>query len=436
MNQRMKERQAPAWAQWMAGWVMAACVATAGGAADQASPEKAHDGARPVAQQETQAGWWLASTRETDLSAGLPPSLVEARQAARIRSAQEVQAEMDFRQLSQEWALSAWQTGDFREWERRFKALAKAGRTPSGRLPDVPTWGAMEAAAQALPDCEAGRLTPGQRVAALCAGVPAHSGGTPVSRQQLLGAWRAQVPESPVPDILEAIWWREAAWARRGGGYAAETSESAMQGYKLALGFAQESVDRAGRQGGSDWPAWWSLRLRQLLEGEGDLEAVLADWHRAQERFPAHPDHLRDALRAMQPRWGGSWDLLGQFVRQAPGLSSPAGVTPAAAWAYFQLYADEPSMFEAVPALHAERLAAEQARHSAYPVAMTRASWLRAACEAQDLGQAVQAARGLGPQSRWGLVFEDEQARRACHLLLMPVLKSRTPPWQPAQLVR
>lgn len=294
----------------------------------------------------------------------------------------------------------------------------------------------MEAAAKALPDCDRERARPGLQAAAACAVGVEQQAGAPATRQQLLHAWRAQVPDSAVPDMLEAIWWRDTAWSRRGSGYAAEVAESSMQGFKQALARAQESLDRAGRLGGSDWSAWWSLRLNQLLEGEGDLEAVLADWHRAQDRFPAHPEHLKDALRALRPRWGGSWDLLGQFVRQAPGLSSPAGMTPAAAWAYFQLYVDEPSMFEAVPALHAERLAAEQVRHSAYPVAMTRASWLRAACEAQDLGQAVQAARELGPQSHWGLVFEDDRSRRACHLLLMPVLKSRTPPWQPAHPVR
>ncbi|HVI28052.1 hypothetical protein [Hansschlegelia sp.] len=127
--------------------------------------------------------------------------------------------------------------------------------------------------------------------------------------------WVRARPRSTAAAIVAAKAETEIGWAIRGPGFASGVTEAQWKGFKAQLALAAAQLDRVAQTSRND-PAWYVERLRSALEsGEG--------WERfsaiALEALELHPDQIaihQAILRAMLPKWGGSYEAVEAATQQ------------------------------------------------------------------------------------------------------------------------
>jgi len=122
------------------------------------------------------------------------------------------------------------------------------------------------------------------------------------AKRKQLELWFAAKPNSLTARVALASLWKNYASARRGGLYAAQTTDSNWQGYHEGLARANDLV---GNVDPTTDPVIFSIKM-QIAVGSEDPRPQLDDLYaRAVKAFPTYVLYYSSRYRFLQERWFG-----------------------------------------------------------------------------------------------------------------------------------
>jgi rhomboid protease GluP len=126
-------------------------------------------------------------------------------------------------------------------------------------------------------------------------------------------SWRRTVPGSVQADLIESMVFLNWAWAVRGHGAANEVTQQAWALFahrtEMATAALQDLSQESPKQ-----PLWYVLSLDVGLDQSLDANTLRATFNRGAVRFPNYRPLYRSMLRALMPRWGGSYMKVDNFI--------------------------------------------------------------------------------------------------------------------------
>lgn len=131
----------------------------------------------------------------------------------------------------------------------------------------------------------------------------------------LLAKWRREFPLSDAPDLIEALLFRNWAWRARGEGYANTVSPQGWAAYRMRVEMADAALtDAADKPQHS--PAFYPLAITVGLDRSTDRGQLRRHVDFSMEDFPEYYPTHRAMLRALLPRWGGTYEQIDDYVQQ------------------------------------------------------------------------------------------------------------------------
>ena len=141
-----------------------------------------------------------------------------------------------------------------------------------------------------------------------------------------LADWRAERPRSDGPDLVEALFFREWAWSVRGGGFAESVSPQQWALFEQRVEMAAAALEDAARSATRS-PVWYQLMLQLGVDRSRRRTELRAVFDAGIAAYPDYDGLHSGLLRALLPRWGGSYEEVDNFiaerVRNAPAGSGP-----------------------------------------------------------------------------------------------------------------
>jgi len=125
--------------------------------------------------------------------------------------------------------------------------------------------------------------------------------------------WRREVPDSVIPDLLEADFYQQLAWATRGGGTAETVRAQDWQLFRYRIRLAQAIMDEIGPRARAQ-PYWHTNSIHLALEGSATVEEMRALFDTGAHAFPGYLPLYNAMLRALMPRWEGSTAAINDFI--------------------------------------------------------------------------------------------------------------------------
>jgi hypothetical protein len=141
-------------------------------------------------------------------------------------------------------------------------------------------------------------------------------------------AYLREHPDSPSAVVVHARMLVSHAWTWRGNGWGRDLSDSQRNGFNTYLERARGVLDQY-RETGSEDPEWFSLRIQVMNGLNADKAAILALAREALDHEPTYQPLDYVASNALLPKWGGSAELLRQFVALAVAKSAAVEGTQA-----------------------------------------------------------------------------------------------------------
>lgn len=129
----------------------------------------------------------------------------------------------------------------------------------------------------------------------------------------LLAKWRREFPLSDGPDLIEALLFQNWAWQARGHGYAKEVSPQAWAEYAQRIEMADAALDDAADKSQRS-PAYYPLAIGLGVDrskNRRDLQRLI---DLSLQDFPEYYPPHRAMVRAILPRWGGSYVEIDDFI--------------------------------------------------------------------------------------------------------------------------
>lgn len=158
-------------------------------------------------------------------------------------------------------------------------------------------------------------------------------GASPDEYLPMFAAWKAARPTSAARPSMEAAMWQMQAWTARGNARAPGVSPEDMITFQSRIARAQAVLD-GSRATGATSPIWhWVALIAAGSAGKSAAEqdAVLA---RAVKVFPDYLPHYLTRVNYLLPQWGGSWQLVDQFVLRATAETAAQNGKAFYAWIY------------------------------------------------------------------------------------------------------
>src|SRR5262249_538694 len=125
--------------------------------------------------------------------------------------------------------------------------------------------------------------------------------------------WRRQFPQSIFPNLVEGMIYRDWAWGARGTGSTYSVSPQAFAVYGYRIEAASAAVAEIQNRAASA-PLWYELSLRLGGDKGIGLDALRQIYKDANQNFPELYVIDRQMLRALMPRWYGSYENVAQFI--------------------------------------------------------------------------------------------------------------------------
>jgi hypothetical protein len=141
-------------------------------------------------------------------------------------------------------------------------------------------------------------------------------------------AYLREHPDSPSAVVTHARILVAHAWTWRGEGWGRDLNDSQRNGFNNYLERARGVLDQY-REVGSGDPEWYSLQIQVMNGLSAHKAAILALAGEALDHEPTYQPLGYVASNALLPKWGGSAELLRQFVALALAKSSAAEGTQA-----------------------------------------------------------------------------------------------------------
>ena len=199
--------------------------------------------------------------------------------------------------------------------------------------------------------------------------------------------WQLAFPKSRPATLTEAIYWRTYAWDARGTGYSNSVTQDGWQFFRQRLEKAQ-AVLLESKTYTSTSPLW----ARMFLATAGDLnwpKQKLLDTFRELAKSQSNFDQLYlTVVGTLVPKWGGNWQLVDNFVREAAGMTQEFDGYSMYARLYWQVYLWEGSqtdLFRGTRAMWPDMKKGFEDQMRAYPhSAYNLNTFAAAACMAGD----------------------------------------------------
>ncbi|MDB5977090.1 MAG: hypothetical protein JWR07_3850 [Nevskia sp.] len=135
-------------------------------------------------------------------------------------------------------------------------------------------------------------------------------------------AWLKAHADSPAAVIIDAKLLVKYAWALRGHGFGYTVTPGQAGQFDTLVESARQVLD-ANKKIGSVDPEWYALRISVAnWQGVNRNEILKLSTWAAQQAPYYDPIHYA-AVYAMLPKWGGSTDLVKQYVATATALTAP-----------------------------------------------------------------------------------------------------------------
>jgi hypothetical protein len=140
--------------------------------------------------------------------------------------------------------------------------------------------------------------------------------------EQATAAYLRTHPQSPSAVVAAARVLVTRAWAYRGDGWGASLTEAQRDGFATWLERARAVLDEHREVGQQD-PEWYALRI-QVMNGQGEERvSILALAQEALGGEPTYQPTYYVTSNALLPKWGGSAQLLQQYVAAVLASSAP-----------------------------------------------------------------------------------------------------------------
>jgi membrane associated rhomboid family serine protease len=127
--------------------------------------------------------------------------------------------------------------------------------------------------------------------------------------------WRRRAKSSTMADLVEAIIFTEWAWSARGVGFANSVSSQNMAVYTYRTQMAAAALDDLADRA-ADNPLWYRLSLDVGLDQSKDKDKLREIFDQGLAKAPGYRPLYRAMLRALMPRWGGTYEDVDKFINQ------------------------------------------------------------------------------------------------------------------------
>ncbi len=133
---------------------------------------------------------------------------------------------------------------------------------------------------------------------------------------EIVRDWRARNPRSAAAAIAEARYWSDYGWSARGDGPA---SSVAPEGWRL-LSERLENAQKVltdSKPYASESPLWGRVQIEVGLGLNWSKAELLRVFQESAARQPYFYSLYTEMVNALLPKWGGSWELVDDFIRAA-----------------------------------------------------------------------------------------------------------------------
>lgn len=160
-----------------------------------------------------------------------------------------------------------------------------------------------------------------------------------------LALWRRTRPESVNPDLIEAMAFEDWAWSARGHGTVDTVSAQSMTLFRHRSEMAAAALEDTATRAQSS-PLWYTLSLKVGLDRSNSAQQLRTLLDRGAARFPRYWPLYGAMLRALMPRWGGSYQQVDEFIRAVDKkLDADSQAYARLYWIYSGLEGDEVDIF-------------------------------------------------------------------------------------------
>ena len=134
--------------------------------------------------------------------------------------------------------------------------------------------------------------------------------------------WRRAVPRSVNADLVEVLGLENWAWAARGHGYANAVTPQLMAAFSFRIEMAAVELGDLKKPAQAN-PLWYQLSLDNGLDDSETALQMRPQFDRGRGMFPRYWSLYQAMLRAMMPRWGGTYGQVDGFIQAMSTLNAP-----------------------------------------------------------------------------------------------------------------
>jgi rhomboid protease GluP len=133
--------------------------------------------------------------------------------------------------------------------------------------------------------------------------------------------WRRQVKDSTMADLVEAMIFREWAWGARGSGSANTVTPQSFAIFEHRIEMSAASLAEIATRA-ADNPLWYTLSLNVGLDQSKDKAHLREIFDEGWSASVNYRPLYRAMLRALMPRWGGSYEEVNRFIGEIEAKTS------------------------------------------------------------------------------------------------------------------
>ena len=159
--------------------------------------------------------------------------------------------------------------------------------------------------------------------------------------------WRRRVPGSVYPELIQSVIFDSWAWGARGNGYAKSVSPQAWAAFGQRAEMAAMSLEQVVERANTN-PIWYEMALDVGLDRSRPRDELRSTFKRGVTESPGYWPLYSRMLRILMPRWGGSAEEIGSFIKETS--LRPNGEVNVARyarlyWSYASLEDDDLELF-------------------------------------------------------------------------------------------